>query len=108
MEHRWVLLVANEEYLAMQVQETIHHVVDIAMVLVSCTVIWVEEELLHLALGVEMLREEIDVSVVGKEEIVLHILGVIAESVAEEVSADIWLGEAILVELHAHVPEVLQ
>ena len=57
-------MVAHEEYLAMQVQETVHHVLDIAMVLVSSAVLRVEEELLHLALGVEMLREEIDVSVV--------------------------------------------
>ena len=92
----------------MEIQESVEDIVDIAVVLVSSTVLRVEEELLHLALGVEMLREEIDISVVGKEEIVLHILGIVAEGVAEEVSADIWLGEAILVELHAHVPEVLQ
>jgi hypothetical protein len=92
----------------MQIQESVEDIVDIAVVLVSRTVLRVEEELLHLALGVEMLREEIDISVVGKEEIVLHILGIVAEGVAEEVSTDIWLGEAILVELHAHVPEVLE
>ena len=108
MEHRWVLLVTHEEHLAMEIQESVHHIVDIAVVLVSRTVLRVEEELLHLALGVEMLREEVDISVVGKEEIVLHILGIVAEGVAEEVSANIWFGEAILIELHAHVPEVLE
>ena len=97
MEHRWVLLVANEEYLAMQVQETIHHILDIAMILVSCTVLRIEEVGLYLALGIQMLWEEIDITVVCAEEIVLHILGIIAKGIAEEVRADIWLGEAILI-----------
>ena len=107
MEHRWVLLVANKQYLAMQVQETIHHVVDIAMVLVSRTVLRVEEVGLYLALGIQMLWEEIDISVVCAEEVILHILSIIAEGITQEDRADIWLCEAILVKLHAHVPEVL-
>ena len=92
----------------MQVQETIHHIVDIAMVLVSRTVLRVEEVCLYLALGIQMLWEEIDISVVCAEEIVLHILGIITKSITQEIRTDIWLGEAILVELHAHIPEVLQ
>ena len=91
----------------MQVQETVHHIVDIAMVLVSCTVLWIEEVCLYLALGIQMLWEEIDISVVCAEEVVLHILGIIAEGITQEIRSDIWLGEAILIELHTHVPEVL-
>ena len=91
----------------MQVQETVHHVLDIAMVLVSSTVLRVEEVCLYLALGIQILWEEIDISVVCAEEVVLHILGIIAKGITEEVRADIWLGEAILIELHTHVPEVL-
>ena len=108
MEHRWVLLVTHEEHLAMEIQESVEDIVDVAVVLVSSTVLRVEEELLHLALGVEMLREEVDISIVGMEEIVLHILSIVAEGITQEISTDIWFGEAILVELHAHVPEVLQ
>ena len=95
-------MVTHEEHLTMEIKETIHHVLNIAMVLVSCAVLWVEEEGLYLALGVEILREVVDVSVVGAEEVILHILRIIAESIAEEVRADIWLGEAVTSLLLCH------
>lgn len=108
VEHRRVLLVTHEENLAMEIEQAIEDVIDIALALQCSTVLRVEEVLLNLALGVKVLREVVDIAVVGEEEVLLHKLGIIAKDFAEEVSADIWFGEAVLIELHAHVPKVLE
>ena len=104
VKHRWVLLITHEQYLAMQVQQTVHHILDIAIILMSRTVLRIEEEGLYLALGIQILREEIDISIVGAEEIVLHILGIITEGITEEIRTDIWFGQAILIQLNTHIP----
>ena len=108
VEHRRILLITHEKNLTMEIEQAIENIIDIALALQCSTVLRVEEVLLYLALGVKVLREVVDIAVVGEEEVLLHKLGIIAKDFAEEVSTEVRTSEAVLIELHTHVPKVLE
>jgi len=95
-------LVAHEEHFGMQVQQTIYK---IGGVLVG--EVMAEEIVLYLALGVELVAEEIDIAIVGAEELLFGLLGIVTEYLAEEIAADIGFDHTVFVEFDTHIPQVL-
>ena len=107
VEHVGVLLVLDKEHLAMQVHQTI---LDILLVFSEITALLGHQRieiLLHLHLRIKLRLEPVDIVVVGVEEGLYGLIGINAKHIAEEIAADIRLGEAVTVSLDSHVPQVL-
>ena len=114
VKHLGVLLVAYEQHFAMQIEQSLAQVDSLVFVHEACFVQLVValqygiKVVLHFHLGVKLVFEPEDVSVIRVQEALFGCFCIVAEHIAEEVRADIGFGHSVDVQTNAHVPQVLR
>ena len=108
-----MLLVADEQHFAMQIEQTVLEVIQSVitqLVITLClrTSQLLIEVVLDLTLVVKFIFEPEDITIAGIEEVLFRIFRIKTECIAQEIRADIRLGHTVFVQLDTHIPQVLQ